>query len=81
MLPDLSNLDELAAQAPEPTKWQEIWNRTYPKSMWQTPTPPRGGAQDLNEKLLRGAMEKEAERIFLNKATPHPHQYKLVIRH
>ena len=78
---DLSNLDVVSAKAPAPIMWQEAWNKLYPKSMWQTQTPPRGGAQDPNEKLLREVLEQEAERFFLKKATPHPHQYKMVIRH
>ena len=80
---DLSNLDEVAATAPDPNMWQEVWNKLYPKSMWQTQTPPRGLAQDPTEKqLLREAVEQEAQRLLLNhKATPHPHQYKMVIRH
>ena len=79
MLPDLSNLDEVSAKASEPIRWIETWNKSYPKSMWQTQTPPRGGAQDPNEKL-REAIEQETGRLFM-KATPHPHQYKMVIRH
>ena len=82
MLPDLSNLDDVAAQAPESVRWQDIWNRTYPKNMWQTQTPPKGvGASSLQDTnaQLREAIEQQAERLF--KATPRPHQYKMVIRH
>ena len=73
MLPDLSNLDELAAQALEGTKWLEIWNKTYPKNMWMTPTPPRGAASFLQDPRahLRGALEQQA--VQFAKATPHPH--------
>ena len=81
LLPDLSNLDEISAKAPEQIRWQETWNKPYPKSMWQTKTPPRGGAQDSNDKRLRETIEQEAERLFIKKATPHPHQYRMVIRH
>ena len=81
MFPDLSNLDEVAAQAPESIRWQDIWNKAYPKSMWQTQTTPKGGASSLQDTnaQLREAIEQQAERLF--KATPHPHQYKMVIRH
>ena len=78
---DLSNLDDVSANAPESMRWPDSWNRPYPKSMHQTQTPSKGGAsspQDPNEKL-RDAIEEQAGRIF--KATPHPHQYKMVIRH
>ena len=80
-MPDLSNLDEVAAQAPEATRWVEIWNKIYPKSMYMTPTPPRGGASFLQDPTahLRDALEQQA--VQFAKATPHPHQYKMVIRH
>ena len=76
---DLSNLDEVSANAPEPIRWNEGWNRNYPKNMHQIQTPSKGASpQDPNEKM-REAIEEQAERSL--KATPHPTQYKMVIRH
>ena len=76
---DLSNLDEVSANAPEPIRWPDSWNKSYPKNMHQTQTPSKGASpQDLSEKM-RELIEEQAERSL--KATPHPHQYKMVIRH
>ena len=74
---DLSNLDVISAKAPEPIRWVDTWNKLYPKNMWQTQTPPKGGAQEK----MREAIEQETAGRFFMQATPHPHQYKMVIRH
>ena len=84
---DLSNLDEVSANAPEPIRWNEGWNRNYPKNMHQLQTPSKGASpQDLSLKM-RELIEEQAERSLKEqaerslKATPNPHQYKMVIRH
>ena len=78
---DLSNLDEVSAKAPESIRWQDIWNKAYPKSMWQTQTPPRGGASSLQDPTAQLRDDIEQQAVQFVKATPHPHQYKMVIRH
>ena len=80
---DLSNLDEVSAGAPESVKWNDIWNKIYPKNMYQTPptTPqPKGVTSPPGSYgQLKSNIEQQALQVF--KATPHPHQYKMVIRH
>ena len=82
MSQDLRNLDEVSARAPEPVKWNDLWNKIYPKNMYQASTTPQSqgvlSPPDTHEQL-KETIEQQALRLF--KATPHPHQYKMVIRH